>query len=286
MKTLLGSAAAAALTAAALCGCGRIVPKASYISDNAPDNAAAEPPAYSVTAMMYRMEEGGDADGTPKARTVTLYSARDDVLSYENTDLTSGRTNTVNHRYEYSDSGTLLSVYTSEPESLIEYEYDSKGRVSAESYTAAGSIPSVKRYTYDSRGNVLTADIEKAGSISPLSRYDYTYDSRGNITAERELDADSGEVLREKMMTYDSAGQLTEETDRDMSVPGMTVINYTYDTGGNTVCIDTRYIDGEGNTVRTLSEEREYDEKDRIIREEYSCDGALSWFEVYMYEEF
>ncbi|MBR1738919.1 MAG: hypothetical protein IJ737_01385 [Ruminococcus sp.] len=283
--------AAAMLPVLLLCSCGQPYQIVQRSESSTADDG--NEPAYSVTVMRYIVAENSPPEGEPMARAVSVCNSRGEVLSYESCDYQTGQTSRVTHSYEYNSDGTLRSRHDSDPEGVMEYEYDSSGNVSAESYTSesrGGSI--VKRYTYDSHGNVLRAETSDSSAL--LAWYRYQYDSSGNVSVKTELSTVSGRPVSEEQLRYDSDGRISEETKisrpdtpEDSDEPGESVVErlYTYDDNGNNIRLEISYLDSSGEVQFSQAELREFDTENRMTRQEYYNNEALTWYEVYEYEE-
>ncbi|MBR0302953.1 MAG: hypothetical protein IJQ80_03800, partial [Clostridia bacterium] len=176
---------------------------------------------------------------------------------------------TVTYWSSYSDDDS-----TDVQESVTEYEYDGKGRLTLQTATDSEGNKSVTEYSYDGKGNmtktVTTGDKEESNNSTELS-----YDSKGRITSTKSTSADDTVLTYE--IKYDDAGHPSKITMINSGEDGEDkeeTYQYKFDSKGNMT--SKIYTDPE-NKDTTYEYEYSDGECTKMIRTD--PDGKVTTYE-------
>ncbi len=123
--------------------------------------------------------------------------------------------------YEYDRAGRLDVVRDRNHDVIVDYDYDSLGRVARETH---GNF-TVTQYAYDSSGQ-LTEITHRAPDATIQSQFTYTYDNLGRRSS---VTTAEGTTL----YAYDGAGRLTS-----VVLPTFRMLTYAYDAAGNRTVVN------------------------------------------------
>jgi RHS repeat-associated protein len=150
---------------------------------------------------------------------------------------------------------------------ILDFDYDSRGRLTSKKTAKGTSFETVSRYEYDAAGNT-TAMVDENGNRSV-----YQYDSMNRVTRVTLPDPDGNGPLAPpiQQLSYDAAGNLRRITDALGNITewtydslnriiskkdsGGSTTKYAYDQAGNII----RVTDPLGNATRML-----YDARNRM----------------------
>jgi hypothetical protein len=192
--------------------------------------------------------------------------------------------------------------YECEWDARIEYEYDSWGNVTLETWYSGDDDSGLSYgYEYDDQGRLIydcyygretTYRYNEDGYLIGLTYtygididYDttYEYDSQGNLIRESSYDNIGGSLIDKAEYEYDSRGNKTKETwyngDGSIDTERSKTYTYEYDSRGNKAKESVYNYDG------SLQEYTEYDRlgnQTKFVR--YNSDGSITYGHEYEYD--